>query len=381
MIKSIILIIKDQEDIMWVWQENNWPNFNYDAQAVLPVLEKTVQAVSPLCVLAKTLCLNKQLQLESQILLEEALSSAKIEGEILDRDSVRSSIANRLGIGNIKKYSKSDAAYIDILLESIRSAQDPLYEKQLFKWHNLMFIDRPIIYDMIIGNYREDEMSVVSGRFGKQTTHFKAPCTDSICVKKQMDSFFLWLNKKNNVNSEQSGYIKAAIAKFWFVTIHPFDDGNGRLSRIIAEHALAKTESVNLRLYSISSQIEANKKEYYELLESCQKGNLDITNWITWFLQQVTNAATDAMQILHRVNISTQFWDQYRHLSFNSRQKKLLIQLLEIGHFSDGISRKKYKKLNNTSDITATRDLRDLVEKGVMKVSGAGRSVRYLILK
>jgi len=364
---------------MWIWQQNNWPDFNYDAQAILPVLEKTVQAVSPLSALANTLSLDKQLQLESQILLEEALSSAKIEGEILNRESVRSSIANRLGLGKINKYSKSDAAYIDILLESIRSVQQDFSEKQLFKWHSQMFIERPIVYDMVIGDYRKTEMSVISGRFGKQTVNFQAPCSNYMCIKEQMDNFFLWLNQNNQSNYEQSGYIKAAIAKFWFVTIHPFDDGNGRFSRLIAEYYLAKTEGVALRLYSISSQIEANKKDYYKLLESCQKGDLNITNWIIWFLQQVACAAQQAMKILQRINYSTHFWDQYRHVSFNSRQKKFLTQLMELGHFSEGISRKKYKKLNHTSDITATRDLKDLVKKNILQVSGAGRSVLYKI--
>ncbi|MFK5892510.1 MAG: Fic family protein, partial [Pseudomonadota bacterium] len=166
-------------------------------------------------------------------------------------------------------------------------------------------------------------------------------------------------------------------AKFWFVTIHPFDDGNGRLSRIIAEYCLAKTEGVDIRLYSISSQIEANKKDYYDILESCQKGDLDITKWIIWFLQQVTSAAKAAIKLLHQINISTQFWDQNRHIIFNLRQQKLLTHILELNKFSKGVSRKKYKKLNNTSDITATRDLKDLVKKGVMQVSGAGRSVLY----
>ncbi|MCU7836044.1 MAG: Fic family protein [gamma proteobacterium symbiont of Taylorina sp.] len=369
---------------MWIWQEDNWPHFNYDAKAILPILEQTVRAVSPLCALANTLSLDKQLQLESYVLLEEALASAKIEGEILDRESVRSGIANRLGIGNTQKHSKSDAAYIDILLESIRSAQKPLSEKQLLKWHSMMFLERPILYDMIIGDYRKDEMSVISGRFGKQTIHFNAPCSDYLCVKKQMDCFFDWLNHDfkhdNNSNSHQSGYIKAAIAKFWFVTIHPFDDGNGRFSRLIAESCLAQTEGIQLRLYSISSQIEANKNEYYEILESCQKGTLDTTTWIIWFLQQVTSAAQEAMKILQQINIATIFWDQYRHVDFNQRQQKLLRYMLEQGDFVEGISRKKYRNLNNISDITSTRDLKNLVAKGVMEVSGAGRSVRYKII-
>ncbi|MCK5648961.1 MAG: DUF4172 domain-containing protein [Gammaproteobacteria bacterium] len=222
----------------WIWQYNNWPDFQYDAQAVLPVLEQTVRSVSPLCALAKNLSQDKQLQLESEVLLDEALASAKIEGEILNRESVRSSIANKLGLRKDKgkgknnpqkRASKSDEAYLDILLESIRSIETPLTEKQLLKWHSMMFIDHPVLYDMIIGDYRNESMSVVSGRFGKQTTHFIAPCEKAVvkeCVKKQMTEFFTWLNQRREDKPAESGYVRAAIAKLWFVTIHPFDDAN-----------------------------------------------------------------------------------------------------------------------------------------------------------
>ncbi len=378
-------ILNSHLNTQWIWQDNNWPDFQYDAQLVIPVLEQTVRSVSPLCTLAKNLSQDKQLQLESEVLLDEALASAKIEGEILNRESVRSSIANKLGLGKGKnnpqqRASKSDEAYLDILLESIRSIEAPLTEKQLLKWHSMMFIDHPVLYDMIIGDYRNESMSVVSGRFGKQTTHFIAPCEKvevKECVKKQMTTFFTWLNQRQEGKPAESGYVRAAIAKLWFVTIHPLDDGNGRFSRIIAEYCLAQTEALPLRLYSISTQIEANRNEYYEILEATQRGNLDITRWIIWFLQQVDSAAQTAMILLNRINRSTQFWDQHRHTVFNPRQQKLLERMLEEGAYSDGISRKKYKKLVHTSDITATRDLQDLVEKNVMQTKGAGRNVVY----
>ncbi len=378
-------ILNSHLNIQWIWQDNNWPDFQYDAQLVIPVLEQTVRSVSPLCTLAKNLSQEKQLQLESEVLLDEALASAKIEGEILNRESVRSSIANKLGLGKGKnnpqqRASKSDEAYLDILLESIRSIEAPLTEKQLLKWHSMMFIDHPVLYDMIIGDYRNESMSVVSGRFGKQTTHFIAPCEKvevKECVKKQMTAFFTWLNQRQEDKPAESGYVRAAIAKLWFVTIHPLDDGNGRFSRIIAEYCLAQTEALPLRLYSISSQIESNRNEYHEILEATQRGNLDITRWIIWFLQQVDSAAQTAMILLNRINSSTQFWDQHRHTVFNPRQQKLLERMLDEGAYSDGISRKKYKKIVHTSDITATRDLQDLVEKNVMQTKGAGRNVVY----
>jgi Fic family protein len=360
---------------MWIWQQQNWAEFSYRSDEILPVLEKTVKAVSPLVLLARELEQEKQLQFESQILFEETLATAKIEGELLDRESVRSSIANRLGLGKITQGSKNVSAFVDVLLEAIRFSNTPLTEPQLLQWHAMMFYEKPLLYPMAIGCYRNDMMQVVSGRFGKQTVHFQAPCDNSSCVAKEMQQFFHWLNQPNL----PSFYLKAAIAKLYFVTIHPFDDGNGRLSRIIAERCLAQADATQLRLYSISQQIEKNKADYYQLLESCQKGSLDITEWIIWFLQQVTNAANVSQDKLAKVRVATLFWDKYRDVSFNLRQKKLLQRLLETDDFKSGISRGKYKSLAHTTDISAARDLKDLLEKNILIVAGAGRSTRYLL--
>ncbi|WP_019894750.1 Fic family protein [Hydrogenovibrio halophilus] len=361
---------------MWIWESEHWPAFRYQTERLLPVLEKVVRAVSPLATLASQLDEPKRLTLESQILLEEALSTAKIEGELLDRESVRSSIANRLGIGQSTRLSKSSQAFIDVLLESIRSCQKPLTEKGLFKWHRMLFTEKPALYDLVIGDYRDDRMQVVSGRFGKETVHFQAPCESRACVQKQMAAFLDDLNRLDG-SGHVSLYIKAAIAKFWFVTIHPFDDGNGRFSRIIAERLLAQAENTTLRLYSLSSEIDKNKDAYYKLLEKTQKGDLDITDWIVWFLEQVANAAQKSHRKLYKIQQATRFWDRHRETPLNGRQRKLLVRLLETEDFADGISRKKYKGLAHTTDITATRDLKDLTEKRILEASGSGRATKY----
>ena len=360
---------------MWIWQDKNWPNFYYDSNKVIPVLEETIRAVSPLALLSKELEPTKQLELEAQVLLDEALATAKIEGEILDRESVRSSIVNRLGISKPTRLSKSSQSFVDVLLESIRQASSPLNEKDLFKWHHMLFIEKPLLYDMVIGDYRHESMQIISGRFGKQTIHFEAPCINKSCVSLEMTRFLDWL-----ANTDcPSGYIKAAIAKLWFVTIHPFDDGNGRFSRIIAERCLAETEQTNIRLYSLSTEIEKNKVEYYDLLEQCQKGTMDITEWIVWFLCQVKSAATVSTKRLDKIRLSTLFWDKNRTTTFNDRQKKLIIRLLETTDFEQGISRSKYKNLVKTSAPTAARDLRDLLDKGILYVSGSARSTKYFL--
>lgn len=369
------MLYTSQQLSMWIWQQTDWPNFKYHIDEILPVLEKTIRQVAPLSLLAQELDETKQFELESKILLDEALSTAKIEGELLDRDSVRSSIANRLGVGKVTKRSKSAEIFIDVLLESIRNSSSELTQDQLFKWHEMMFYEKPILNNLITGDYRATEINVISGRFGKQTIHFKAPCSDKVCITNEMNIFLKWL-KSNTISS---GYIEAAIAKFWFVTIHPFDDGNGRFSRIIAERCLASTEKTNKRLYSLSTEIEKNRGEYYELLERCQKGTLDITTWIVWFLEQVSSAANSSLEHLSKIRKTTLFWDKHRKTIMNQRQLKLVTRLIDTRDFSEGISRNKYKNLVQTSDATAARDLIDLHAKTILYTTGQGKATKYFI--
>lgn len=188
-----------------------------------------------------------------------------------------------------------------------------------------------------------------------------------------MDRFFKYYDDKQDV----SPYITAAIAKFWFVTVHPFDDVNGRFSRIIAERTLAKAEKTNLRLYSLSTEIEKNKNAYYDILEKTQKGNLELTEWIVWFLNNVIQAAKSANYQIEKIQISTQFWNKHSDNKFNERQKKLIKRLLESNDFVQGISRKKYKNLVGTSVATSARDLKDLVVQNILQVEGEGRATKY----
>ena len=360
----------------WIWQQTDWPNFEYQLEVILPELENLLRTIAPLELLASELGQDKQLNLESLILLDEALATAKIEGEILDRESVRSSIAKRLGIGDVKRTSRSAEAFVDVLFESVRSYTNPLSDNMLFQWHSNMFYEKPILNTMLIGEYRNEVMQMVSGAFGKQKTHFEAPCDNQQCVADEINHFLLWFN----TDYDGSLYIKAAIAKFWFVTIHPFDDGNGRLSRVIAERCLASAADNGIRLYSISNEIEKNKNEYYALLENSQRGtSLDLTDWIIWFLKQITSAAETSMKRLDKIRLTTHFWDKNRDVSFNPRQTKLISRLLETDDFEQGISRRKYKSLAHTTDITAARDLKDLLDKNILQPIGEGRSRKYII--
>ncbi|MFT6992515.1 MAG: Fic family protein [Paraglaciecola sp.] len=242
---------------------------------------------------------------------------------------------------------------------------------------------------MTIGGYRDDTMQIVSGQYGKQKIHFEAPGKVKSEVEQEMHRFFHWLN----TSADESTFIRAAIAKFWFVTIHPFDDGNGLLSRLIAERCLAEAEHTNLRLFSLSSAFETHRNEYYQKLENPQRcqieslksmtensDGLDLTAWIVWFLSMVEIAAIDTKKELERVMQPTHFWQRHQQTLLNIRQQKLIVRLLETTDFSEGVSGKKYKALTKTTDATAARDIADLVEKKILVSVGEGRSRHYFLL-
>jgi Fic family protein len=362
----------------WIWQNPDWPIFTFNEKALLPHLERCIAVVAPLKHLGEALTQEQRLDWEAAILLDETLSSAKIEGELLDRDSVRSSIVNKLGLaaGQAIKFNQHSDTMVELLLRSIRSTDIELNHDVIKDWHQLLFPVQPLITPLIIGDYRNEEMQILSGRYGKQHIHYIAPGDDQAEVTEQMTGFFAWLNSPIT----GSAYIRAAIAKFWFVTIHPFDDGNGRLSRVIAERCLAEAACTNLRLYSLSTVFERNRQEYYRQLEQHQTGNVDLTDWIIFFLSSVEQAAKNAKTEFERVMQSTRFWQTHQQTTFNSRQQKLLKRLLETTDFADGINRQKYKSLVKTADATAVRDLTDLVDKEILLAVGQGRARRYQLI-
>jgi len=362
---------------MWIWEDKNWPNFIYDEAVITPTLEKCIQAASPLQQLSKMLTLEQRLDWEAAVLLDETLSSAKIEGELFDRDSVRSSIVNKLGISKGNKYHQQSDSMVELLLRAIRFIDKQISHETVKSWHQLLFPTQPLITPMKIGEYRNDKMQILSGRYGKQQIHYQAPGLNLKQVNHEMDLFMNWLNSPY----EGSAYIRAAIAKFWFVTIHPFDDGNGRLSRVIAERCLAEAEQTDLRLFSLSSVFEADRNEYYQQLENQQRGEIDLTQWIVWFLSKVEEAAHNAKTEFERVIQTTYFWQRHQSTQLNERQLKLVKRLLETNDFTKGLSRRKYKAIAKTSDATAVRDLSDLVDKKILETSGGGRSHRYFVIK
>lgn len=361
---------------MWIWEQPDWPLLTYDEKTLIPYLERCIQHVAPLKALAATLEFEQRLDWESAILLDETLATARIEGELLDRESVRSSIANKLGIGCASRLDRHVDGLVEVLLQAIRFSNQLLTHDQLKTWHQMIFPVAPLLGKLTIGDYRDEAVQVQSGRHGKETIHFVAPAEQRKQVWQEMERFLQWLNHAHI----DSAYVRAALAKFYFVTIHPFEDGNGRLSRIIAERCLAQAEQTTLRLYSLSSRIELHRAAYYNILERCQSGNGDVTEWICWFLEVLAEAASEGRLQFQRLVGRTRFWQQHQAVVFNERQLKLLKRMLEKADFVDGISRQKYRHLTHSSDATAARDLVDLVEKGLLVALGEGRGRRYQLL-
>lgn len=306
----------------------------------------------------------------------EVLKSTEIEGEKLNADQVRSSIARRLGIdiaGSVESDRNVDGI-VEVMLDATQNCYAELTAERLFDWHAALFpTGRSGMYKITTGNWRTDStgpMQVVSGPMGKEKVHYQAP--DSSLLASEMDRFIKWFN----TNKEHDLVLKAAIAHLWFVTIHPFEDGNGRITRALSEMLLAQSDKSQQRFYSMSAQIRIERKQYYEILEKTQKGNLDITDWIKWFLNCLIDALESTDSILNRVLFKADFWSRYAKTYLNERQKLLLNKLLD--GFEGKLTSSKWAKIAKCSKDTAIRDINDLINKNILKKDDAGgRSTSY----
>lgn len=323
-------------------------------------------------------------QLREEAALEtltiEILKSTEIEGEMLNPEQVRSSLARRLGmdISGLVPSDRNVDGVVDLVLDAIRNYQDPLIKERLMDWHFSLFpTGRSGMYKIKVGDWREDTtgpMQVVSGPMGKEKVHFQAP--DSEQLDSEMDMFFHWVNNENTIDP----VLKAAIAHLWFVTIHPFDDGNGRIARAITDMLLTRSDGVAQRFYSMSAQIRKERKGYYNILEQTQKGTLDITKWLEWFLDCLLNALEGSEEILEKVLQKHRFWIRHSTTQLNDRQIKLINKLLD--GFYGKLTTGKWAKIAKCSNDTALRDIQDLLEKEILvKGTAGGRGTNYLLAK
>jgi Fic family protein len=312
-------------------------------------------------------------------LTTEIVKSSEIEGENLDIQQVRSSIARRLGIelaGAIESERHIDGI-VEMMLDATQRHKLPLTKERLFGWHAALFPSGwSNIYKITVADWRKDTtgpMQVVSGPMGKEKVHFQAP--DSDRIEGEMLEFINWIETE----TETDPVLKAAISHLWFVTIHPFDDGNGRITRAITEMLLARSDNSVKRFYSLSSQIRNERKQYYEMLEKTQKGNSEITEWIIWFLKCLDNAFASTTESLSRILQKAEFWKTHSKTIFNERQQKILNKLLD--GFTGKLTTSKWAKICKCSQDTALRDIQNLIEKGILqKEASGGRSTNYELI-
>ena len=314
------------------------------------------------------------------VLVQDVQKSSEIEGEMLDLRQIRSSVARRLGmdVAGLPVASRDVEGVVEMMLDATQNYQTSLTEERLYDWHAALFpTGRSGMSAILVGQWRDDAhgpMQVVSGPIGKERVHYEAPAAGRL--PKEMAGFFTWFEKER-----MDPAIKAAIAHLWFVTIHPFDDGNGRIGRAIMDMALARFDRSSQRFYSMSNQINARGNEYYDVLERTQKASMDVTQWVQWFLSCLSNAFDDANGVLELVKARTKFWHRFAEMNFNDRQRKVMNRLLN--GFEGNLQTAKYAKLAKCSTDTALRDLTDLVEKGVLirDENRGGRSTTYLLTK
>jgi Fic family protein len=362
----------------FIHQKDNWPEFTWNSDDFLDLLSEARNLQGRLFGKMEGLGFDLRNEALLDTLTLDVLKSSEIEGEFLNPDQVRSSIARRLGmeIAGAIESDRNIEGVVEMMLDATQKCYDPLTADRLFNWHAALFpTGRSGMYKITVADWRKDAtgpMQVVSGAMGKEKVHFQAPHSD--LVEKEMTRFLDWFN-----NSKMDLVIKAAIAHLWFVTIHPFEDGNGRITRALTDMLLAQSDKSNQRFYSMSAQIRLERNQYYEILEKTQKGNLDITNWIVWFLNCLINALKATDTILTRVLFKADFWQKHIHISINDRQSKLLNKLMD--GFDGKLTSSKWAKIAKCSKDSGVRDINDLIDKGILqKEAAGGRSTNYVLI-
>ena len=358
---------------MYIHELKEWPHFVWDSNKLTDLLIGLRHCQGRLIGSMGSVGFHAQEETVLENLTQDVVKSSQIEGEILDQSLVRSSIARRLGmdIGGLQKTDRNIEGVVEMMLDATQNFDRPFTKERLFDWHTRLFPSgRSGFSKICIGAWRKGPVDVASEAAGRETVHFEAPPAN--LVEKEMEAFLDWINNESNIDL----VLKAAIAHFWFLTIHPFDDGNGRIGRAIADLLLARSEKSPRRFYSLSSQIQKERKHYYAILEKSQKGPLDITDWIKWFFTCLGRAIDGALATLESILKKSQFWESLIDVSLNDRQKKIINRLLD--GFDGKLTSSKWAKIGKCSQDTAHRDILDLIEKGILiKSVEGGRSTSY----
>ncbi|HEY9036818.1 MAG TPA: Fic family protein [Pseudomonadales bacterium] len=375
---------------MYLWQQQAWPLFYTDSARINPRLEQVLALQAQLLGEAKALPADLDKRAALDALIQSAIKTSAIEGESLNAESVRSSVARQLGLeqAGLPEPARHEASLVQMLVSAVSNLHEPLTCDMLCAWQAALFLQPPLLRPIAIGCFRDDAkgpMQVVSETRGRTRVHFEAPPAEALT--KAMTDFCLVYNR---ISPERHGIIRAAIAHLHFITIHPFDDGNGRIARALTDRALAQAEQTGVRFYSLSAAIEQNKDAYYQILEDTQncraKGQqqqpLDVTEWVLWFLDTLEQAIGSGIVRVERVLRKARFWQAHAQTVLTERQVKILNRLLDAYgiEFVDGIAARQYQSITGVSKATATRDLAELQQKGCLQATGAGgRSARYVI--
>lgn len=363
-----------QDEPKWIWESKNFPNFTYE-----PInLDTLNYKFGQLKMVENFINKESSNELLLECLLNDALSTSAIEGDILQRSSVHSSINKilKLGLEDDYSYTVQSDNLIQILLDA-KTNLTPLTKERLLSWHKALFeAGNSGLREITIGEYRKDkeDMQIVSGPWEKEKVHYIAPPSQD--MDKLMEAFLSWLNN----NQSQNTIHKAIVAHLYFVLIHPFDDGNGRIARAITDYILAQSNLANANFYSISTTIYKNRKEYYEILDMvCKQTDQNIALWVEWFVKLLEKSLDDTLIKIESIQIKAKFWDKHINTKFNERQKKVILKMLSYlpSKFEGGMRVNKYMSLTKSKRLTASRDIADLVEKGIFESFGQGRGVYY----
>ncbi|MCL2289863.1 MAG: Fic family protein [Bacteroidetes bacterium] len=360
----------------YIYQHENWINFTWDYSKIAVVLGEVRNLQGKLLGTMNTLGFSLKSEAMLETLTLDIMKSSEIEGEKLNRKQVRSSIAKRLGleVGGLESIDRNVEGVVEMLLDATQNYTEDLSEDRLFGWHSALFPSgRSGMYKIEVGKYRTGEMQVVSGAMGLEKVHYEA--IEAKNLKVEMDKFIHWINEKSQIDL----VIKSAIAHLWFVTIHPFDDGNGRMARAISDMLLARSDGSSQRFYSMSNQILKERKRYYSALEKTQHGDSDITFWLNWFLNCLKSSLLNTEVVLKSVFRKAKFGEKHKDTQLNERQRFVINRLFD--NFHGKLTSSKWAKMTKTSSDTALRDIKDLIEKGILKQDEAGgRSTNYELI-
>lgn len=364
---------------LYIHQRPKWPNFSWEENSLTKLLGEVRYVQGLIGGRMEALGFSVRSEAMLQTLTQDVLKSTEIEGELLDPGQVRSSIARRLGmdIAGLIPSDRNVDGVVEMMLDATQNFEKPLTKDRLFGWQSSLFPSgRSGMYKIIVGAWRDNEkgpMQVVSGPMGRERVHFEAP--DAGLLEQEMERFLSWFNSTDDIDP----VLKAGVAHLWFVTIHPFDDGNGRIARAITDMQLARADRSGQRYYSMSGQIRQDRNAYYAILEKTQKSGLDITGWLEWFLDCLRSALNAADEKLEAVLEKARFWDKHISTPLNERQR-LMLNRLHDG-FVGKLTSSKWAKIAKCSQDTAGRDIQDLIKKGILEKEGAGgRSTSYVLI-